>query len=197
MKTWADLADDVLDDVPGCSQATAAKALRRAAQILCERALAWRVVLADQMTVAGTSDYALALPAESKLVKLVRARVDGQPVNLLLDGQDDGYKGVRALDLRNWRVLPVPDGVLAVSLTVALEPADTASGLDDGLAADYGLLIARGAKAELLALAGQPFSNPALAQELRGQFDDEVARVKLSVTRAYGAAPLRVVPSFM
>lgn len=197
MKTWADLADDVIDDVPGCSLATAGKALRRAAQILCEQALCWRVTLADQPTVSGTTDYAFALPAESKLVKLVRAKIDGYDTSLLLDGQEDGYSGVRALDLRNWHIVPAPTGVQQVSLTVALAPSDTATGLDDGLAADYALVLAKGAKAELLGMTSQPFSNPTLALALRGDFDEHVARIKVKVARAYGAAPLRVAASFM
>lgn len=198
MKTWADLADAVLDDVPGCSAALATKALRYAAQVLCEQTRAWRVTLPAQATTAGTDTYAFQLPADADLVKLTGATIDGQDANLLLAGQDrDGNSGILALDVHNYRVVPTPGGVYSVVLTVALAPADTAAGLDDTIATRYKRALVMGAKAELFGMKKQPFSDAAAATDERARFDDEIGRIRIAVARAFSGAPLRVRPSFM
>lgn len=198
MKTWADLADSVLDDVPGCGYALAARALRNAAQVLCERTRAWRVKLDPQATVAGTDTYAFALPADADLVKLVAATIDGLDTNLLIEGQDrNGNAGILVKDVLNYQVVPMPTAPQSVVLTVALAPGDAATGVDDIIGTRYKRALVMGAKAELFGMKKQAFSDPNAALDERARFDDEIARIKISVARAFSSAPLRVKPSFM
>lgn len=195
MKTWADIYDLYLRDIPECTYITAADALRDAAQVFCERTRAWRMTLNPVLTVAGVAEYAIPLPLDIELVRVFSAKIGGRDTPLVREACQ-GERGIVIHGLRTYTVYPTPEAAQGVVLNVAIEPSNAATGLDDVIFAKYARIIAKSAKARLLAMENQPFSNPARAVALYAEFDMDVDRVISDVNAQYSAAPQRVKAHF-
>jgi hypothetical protein len=190
VKPFIDLYEFYLNDVPGCSYKLAADAVRMAAQVFFERTRAWRVSLAPVVTVNGQSDYAFPLSLNVELVWVHGAKVDGRDIPLLRE-TPTGARGIVIHGLREFTLYPVPADGEQIVFDVALEPSNEATGLDDVMYAKYAKVIAKQAKAQLLSMDNQPFSNPARALALRAEFDADVDRTISDVNARYNAAPRR------
>lgn len=198
MKSWVDLYDYALADIPDCSHFMAANALRRAAQEFCARTKAWRVNLGAKRLVAGISAYDFDVEPTQEVCELISATLDGQPIDPLTPEQSgSGARGVLLLSEREYSVEPTPAGSAILRMRVALRPSNTATGIEDFLFAAYAKDIGKGAKAELFGMTNQPFSNPGAAQAERGEFDAAIARTALRVAKGFSGAPLRTRPSFL
>ena len=198
MKTWADIADYYLGDVPGCPIAVAERALRMAAQEFCERTKVWRVNMDAMLTVAGVSAYEFDITTEQEVAKLEAAKLDGQDINILLHDDQDGLKpGVIALNGRELYLQPAPAAGQELALRVTMKPSNTSRGIEDHIYADHARAIAQGAKAELFAMANQPFSNLEHAGVQRALFESAITHAKLKAAKSYSAAPLRTDAHFM
>lgn len=193
MTPFLQLYDLYLNDLPGCSYKLAADAVRTAAQVFCERTRAWRATLNPVLTAAGVAEYAIPLPVDQELVRVFKARIGGREVEL---SREPGTNCIVVEGLRTFTVYPTPQAAQGVVLDVAIEPSPSATGIDDVLFSKYGRIIAKSAKAALLSMANQPFSNPAAAIALYAEFDMEVDRVASDVNRKYSAAPVRVQAHF-
>lgn len=197
-KLWSDLQDYYLNDVPGCSQFTAANALRMAAQEFCARTKAWRVTFSAVNTVSGTSVYSFPITSEQEVAKVISAKLAGQDVFPLLHDQAGGRDfGIITLNELEFMLQPTPAAVQALVIKAVLKPSNASTGIEDHLYAAYARAIARGAKAELFGMVNQPFSNPVGAIANKSAFEDDIGRAKIQVAKAYSSAPLRTTASFM
>jgi hypothetical protein len=197
MRTWAELVDRYLNDVPGCSLATATTAIRDAAMAFCERTRAWRETLDPQFTITNQSDYEFDLSADVELVRVLGAKLDGRSIDLLSEGTADGRQGVQVLNARTFRLYPVPSAGQRLVFDVALEPSETGSGVADVVFAKYARFLAHGAKAELFAMKQQPFSDPAAASDERMLFEEAISSTKEAIAHSHARTPVRVRGSFL
>jgi hypothetical protein len=198
VKLWFELHDYYLSDVPGCTYAAAANALRMAAQEFCEQTQVWRVTLADVTTLANTPAYNFPVTAEQEVCKLLEAKLGEQRLPLLLHDQlGNNQIGICNVDQRQFQLQPTPAAGLKVSIKAVLKPSNIATGIDDLLYSFHARAIAQGAKAELFAMVNQPFSNPGAAEQARDRFENMMAIAKINAAKGYSSAPLRTQPSFM
>lgn len=197
MKTFIELHDYYLNDIPGCSFKMAADAARIASQAFFERTRAWRVDLDPVATIAGVSEYVLPLSLDVELVRVESAKLGGRPIDVVLPGDvAPGRTCLAVHGLRAFTVHPAPPAGQAVVVKASLEPSNTATGLDDTMFAKYARIIGIGAKAHLLAMSNQPFSDIGAASLLRAQFDAEIDKVMADIGRNYSSAPRRVAAHF-
>ena len=76
-----DLYDEVMPFVPSCPLALAVWALRKASIDFAEKSLACYEDLAAINAVAGTASYALTAPANTRILKVVGVRYDGDDLD--------------------------------------------------------------------------------------------------------------------
>jgi len=181
MKAFDQFYPYVLVDVIGCPNPLVDNALRIAAREFCETTKAVRE-WCDPVTTAGTeTPFDFDLSTGQELVKVIKAIVNdvGYEVISYKDLPNDwqaatpvdiGNKVVQ-LDQETYRVFPAPIAGDVIALQVATKPTATATTVADDLVNRFADAIAAGAKARLMLIAGQTWSNPALAGVFRNQFD--------------------------
>jgi hypothetical protein len=198
MPRLIDAYDQYLNDVPGCTYKTGADALRKAAQVFCEKTRVWRVKLDPYMAIEQVTDYPFDLGPDRELVRLLTAKIDGQDVPVVLPDRQAGMaRGVIAKGPFMFSVFPALAAGQRIELTAAIEPSNTATTIDDELFRKHIKIIAQGAKAELFGMAKQPFSDPLAAAAARARFDEGVASTISQIAHSFSSAPLRVRGSFM
>lgn len=184
MAPWFSLHHYVLPEAQGAPSPTLDRALLGAAREFYERTRVWRPWL-EITTVGVTREYALPVPADSEVVRLEQATLNGAPFGLLqadaqaVDlandvGHDNGLAAVSS-DLK--RVIFTREQATGSLLRVqaALMPSETATGLADPDFAQYVRAIAKGAAAELLSQSGVQWANPQRAMQCREEFTSRIA----------------------
>lgn len=198
MKTWSDFHAYYLNDLADCTFFAAENEIRQAAREFCEKSRAWRVRLDPITTVAGVPRYDFDRTNEMELVQLLRATLNGNtPLDLLPNDVGDTVRGVLALSPREFELRPLPRGGDVLQLTAAMQPSNTAKGLDDVLFSMFADAISLGAKARLLDKDGKPYSNPAKAAQYRERFEAKIADAMVKAAKSFSSAALRTRASFM
>lgn len=198
MAAFLDAYDHYLNDVPGCTYALAATALRKAAQAFCGQTRAWRMTLDVILTRAGATEYEYDLSSEQEIVRVLSVKLDGKPLDIVLEGQEEGYG--RCFVPRGpftFSIFPAPAKGQKIEIKAAIQPSNTASAIDRELYRKYINTIAQGAKAELFGMTNQPFSNPAAAQDARRKFEDGINTALSDVSTQFSSGRQRVKASFM
>lgn len=187
MKAWDQFYPLVLPDVIGCPDPMLAMAVRNAAREFCERTgiiFEW----CDPVAADGTTNlFDFDISTGQELVKVIRAIVDDveYPVFSYKDLPSDwqssepasiGHKVIQ-LDQENYRVYPIPSSGSIITLMVATKPTMTATSGADDLLNLYGETIAYGAKARLMMIQKQSWTDYALAKFNRDQFNSEIRSV--------------------
>lgn len=206
MKAWSSFYPDVLPEVPGFVIPLVDIALRRAAQEFFATTGAWRLWLDDVTTEEDRTEYDIELEANSELVKLLRATLEGRPIRTVLEDElPADWKTTTAgmadcvftQDQRNLVLLPAQEADLVLKVEATLRPSDAATGIQDAYFAQYSRDIANGALAYLLAQLHKPYSNPAQAQRYQVLFDGAMAVADLRRMRGHsGAMPRARVQYF-
>ena len=159
-----ELADYIQPSVPSMLMAGLLPAARSALIEFCKESRAWWTTLADIAVDSSTNLYTLAPPAESVVVDVLKALWDGSPIDpyalAWLDAAFPGWETQTATDptgvfLPNPRQVQVVPALSTgesglLGLRVALKPALTSLVMEDWLFEDYHLVLAAGAKADLL-----------------------------------------------
>jgi hypothetical protein len=198
MASWIDAYDTYLNDVPGCTYTVAAHQLRKAAQVFCEQTRAWRVDLDPVLTMANLVEYEYDLSSEQEIVRVLSVKMNGEPMPIVLEGQQNGYSsGFIPRGPFRFQIFPAPAKGQKIEIRAAIEPSNTASGLDREIYRKYINIIAQGAKAELFGMSNQPFSNPAAALIARRAFEDGISKTLADLATQYSSGRQRVVASFM
>lgn len=181
-KAWSEFYKFVLPEVPGCTPARADIAISNAAIEFIRRAQVWRQELDAVDTVAEQADYEFAVPEGALINRVIWAKVDGDQVDIVVDGTpEDEREGLMPINRREFRLYPTPDAEdadLEVVVYVALHPVQAAADIDDDLFEDYAREISYGALAELLASPSKPYSNGALALDYRDKFEAAIEKRK-------------------
>lgn len=184
-KPLADFLPEVLPFVPGCPQPVAINAVRNSViQFMTETGLSEQTLSVS--LVDGTALYTVTPAAGTKIINYVRGDIAGSPVYPASPAQLDATSlGWRALDGSQptqafieggqLRVLPIPGAAATLSATFVCAPTRAATTVDDEVLEDYAETIASGALYRLLALPGQPWSSPELADYHKAKFEADVS----------------------
>jgi hypothetical protein len=151
----------------------------------CRETNAWKVT-ATITTTQGQQDYAITLPYSSRIYFVGDMRERGtdnflygaSSVNNLTASGSGKPKAATDVADDEFMFWPTPDGAYTYDIELILIPTDDNEEIDDGVKADWGRYIALGAAGTLLAMPGQPWSNPQLVSYLNGKYQEGVDKAR-------------------
>ena len=194
---------------PGCIGAPEPlidSCILKAAIEFCERTRMWREV----NTVQSTGNDPIPAPADSAIIKLEDARVDGRRLEpiavadlgdmypgqdwMTLDPCDPCY--VTQMTPNAMMLVPSPAATVSVKLVMQLKPSQSAEHLPHFLYDLYQQVIADGAMAEILATPGQSYTNPDMAGIYSARFQQKLDTLSVLSIKGQHGAPVRTTPSY-
>lgn len=151
MKPWSTFYPDVQPAIIGLGipNPLVDHAARRATQEFCRLTRAWCVDLDATTTSPTAEEYDLELPNATELVALVAATINDEYLEIWKPGDRDLCQYVESFDGRVVTLKRNPAVPQVLRLRAALQPGDTATGIEDFLAAKYADEISRGIVARL------------------------------------------------
>lgn len=199
-KLWTDFYDLVVPDLPGCPFGMIDNALRQAAIEFCEQSLAWTYQHPDVAVIAATGVYAFVPPSDAVVHAITYAAFNGSEI-----ASHSGESDLRIWDWRNQTGTPeyvlggatsltlvsTPDIDGTLTLTVALKPSPTATGVDDSIFNEYREAIIHGALWRLMLSPKKPYTNAQLATYHQQQFTILTGQAGMRQARNYTRAPLQ------
>lgn len=198
MKPWDQFLPDILPHCPGCPDLVAEEEARNAAEVFLSESFAWRQWIGGMVTVAGQTDYTPYLPAGTRIIKLHKATLDGEPLDVMSVNHGERGGAYKAnTDLTSIILgpdAPVAGKTLRVLLSLSLKTSATS--LDDTVFDAYRLGIADGAIARICRAEGKPYSNPAKADSHEGRFQQAISTARARAARGHSSDPKRVVSQF-
>jgi hypothetical protein len=208
-KTWEKWFDEVLPDVPGCSQAVAKNAIRNAAIEFFQRSWTWRADHDPINAVADQAAYDYAPPVGAKVAMPLKVWYEQKPLTPITFAELEAlYQHWPSQvgtplyfiqeDLEKLTLVPYPSASVtaAITLKVALKPSRVSASIDDVYWEKYLEEIATGAKAKLFAMRKKPWTDTDMAVGLMALFGDQIAKAKLAADRGRVKARLRVQAHF-
>lgn len=185
----------LLVELPGVSDPLVRQALVRTAIEFCQMTQCWREPQEPIPLVDGRADYDLDSPTDAQVFLLRQAWVGQRPLRPLnlqrmqLELPSDASLGspnpthfLSSVDRQSLTLYPTPmNRVDATPLRVEVchVPKATATNLPDILGERYLMAVGAGTKAYLMSMPGQPWSQPALSDFYRAQFDAGVVAAKI------------------
>lgn len=175
MKLWSAFFRAIVTELGDCPTFTMEDAIKRAAQDFYRDTRAWRVEgVTLATTVIGQRAYTVTTnPTDADLVGLPAVWIGDDEVQEAAPGESDDVSSTYTD--QTWRVRVT--GAAAISLTpgpteagqiikatAAYAPADSATGLDDGLYAEHRRAIEHAALAILLLQKARPWYDPNLSE---------------------------------
>lgn len=193
MAIWSDFFPNVLPHVLGCPDPLLAQELRRAAQEFLRRTRAWKVWLDPTVTQDGAVEYDLDIPFGSVVVRVEKASAAGAPLDVLSPGTqlgdwaDGGFagSGLLSADRATFRLGRAQQGGKTLSIQASLMPSERAVGIPNELYSQYADPIGYGAKARLMAIPGQAWSNVDLASANTVMFERAVQSASVDAWRGH------------
>lgn len=187
----------VLPEVLGCPDPTLMLHLTMAAQRFCVESGAWVVMADEQITSDGVLEYDVE-PATDAMVVRVRdvwlnaSLLPAVPMTSAFGrtGPVTGYTHYDDRSLLRLNGNPATGERLQMRLVMA--PKTTSTTLPDALALRYQTAIATGAKASLMAIPGQAWSNPQLAGYHAQAFERAIGSARIEAVKDGVDAPLTV-----
>lgn len=176
MKAWAEFHVHVLPDVLGCPHPVVDRALCDAAREFLLASKAWQET--EEFEAEGdTNRFDFELPSQTELVQVVRGSVEGRPLDIYgvsklpADHATRSPKcGLYHADEEQYLLFPTPSAGQVVSITLAVRPLLTGTGVGDLVFKQHGELIAAGAKARLLKKPRQPWTDIEQAAIFQSEF---------------------------
>jgi hypothetical protein len=211
MKAWDQFLKDVRPFVPGCPEVVAEHAVLRAAQEFFEATRVWKTWLPDMDTSldasgTGVMEYPLLLEANSELVRIECATLEGRELPVLSEDElpidwktypSQAPDSIHTTDRETLVLLPPPADAQTLKVQVSLKPAESATGIENHLFDQYVKKIAAGAVAILKEHEKASYSDPAGAQVWRGKFEGFIAEVDFQRFRGFSSArPRRPIKTF-
>lgn len=210
MKTFPDLYDYVLPNVRGCGPEMATITLRNALIEMLERTRVWSVTQSTSLvTVASQGSYVLTdVPVGARVVQITDAWLDGVPLDLATPEalrqsygkwqSEEGQPQCFTSDENgNLILVPMPETAgEAITAAAVITYTPTVIEFEDWMFNRFYLALADGAKAELFAMLGKPWSSAPLATYHRNKFEDAVGTAGATKDKGYTRAMLRSTPQF-
>lgn len=176
---------------------------RRACIEFCRRSLVWQVELNPIDVVSGQVTYALEIPEDTELTRVMKVIVNRDEYTPINDdaGQFFGFAPYyvshitsREIDL----IRPPQDNIAGgLKIKVALQPTHTAMQVADILYTHYSEAIALGALANLCSIAGRPFSNPQLAKQYTEDFRHAINNATSDAVHGFSLATFNTQEAYI
>lgn len=192
--------------VIGCSEPMAAQALVDSAIAFCNDSLASRMLLTAPQTQVNNPQISITMPADLAISRVLRvwvsgSEISGAPVDwvndaLIATGQP-GMFYTRQVDPGMQVLLyPTPDAVYATRIELATRPTRAAASLANDLFDLWLEPIIEGAKARLMAIPDQPFTNPriAISAAAAAMYLSRRARIEASYGRVRASSRVQMRP---
>lgn len=190
-------------EVSGCARPIMVDAIRTAIIEFCEVSNAWKEWSEPISVRASERAIEYDHPDKARVIKVLAARFNDEDLEPIIPGRADDLYPRWDIDLAGdpevfflrtrdeARLCPHPsvDGELVFEAT--LRPSEDSTSVADFLWLDHGQAIANGAKAHLMAMANQDWTNPARAVQLRQIFLDVANSLNIGQTVGFSRARLR------
>jgi len=192
---WPSLFPEIATFAMGCPNPLLEAKLRQAAIEFLERTRAWVEWLDPATSYEGVLEYDFDLPAGTDVVRVERATLDGEPIEIVSyrDADHDWLRqpmleqGVLSRDLKTFCLgVSVASGAL-IQIQAALKPSRNATGIPDDLADKYRDDIVHGARYLVLSMPGTPFYKPDTAAVERALFEGAIASRSVQAWRGHTA----------
>lgn len=202
---YSEMLDEVLPSLSADpSDPVTENAIKRSVIDFCARSWVWRH-LPDPLDVsAGEAAYDIELPAGSDVAALMNVAIDGFPlVNKSVDWLDASYPGWRTttgtpqyytqIDTEQLILACVPDtnGTGALSLTLSLQPSQSATSFPKWIFNQFLYTLVDGAMAKLLLMPNKPWTDLGNGQMRLESYDRGIANARASASIGLARAPLR------
>jgi hypothetical protein len=201
---FRDVAVYVQPECPGLPLFECDRAVREAAIELFSRADLWRAEPTDLRLVPNVSEYELPVPTGAEISRVLDVQLVGVPLkkepsesaihSMLARIQPATPTHFYQRDNEAIIVAPLAATATTVKLFASLKPTSTGTTIPDGVGKEYRNLLAIGAKAFLMLMAAQPWSNPQLGAMNKQLFERGVSAAIRRVNFGFNGAPLRVRP---
>lgn len=205
MAALSDIAKYVRPDVAGCPDILILDAILRAGKELCKKTKEVKQTISI-VTVAGVANYSIntvtdTLPDE--ILSVNRTEFDHLTASSFKEFDDEGLNRLSGTPMfyymegENQLVLGmIPNAVEILEVTIKIRPTEDATTLPDELVTRYKDQIASKAKATLMLMKNQVWSDLELASIHEGLFNDAVADINWRNAKGKSRKPLRTRPSF-
>ena len=193
---YSDLTSETLPEVPGCPDMTIERAVRDAVIEFCDTTLCYSVDQDPVSVYAGLSEVDLELPSGTRLVQVLRAKLGQNKLDR--KSRDDLFSTNVAWQTLTGtpsvityssetavRLVPIASAALTEQLYIrfAVTPTRASTAVADSIGERYFKEFTHGAKASLLQMPGQPWSNPQLSVAYRMQFERDMREAKLTASQ--------------
>lgn len=205
---YTDLLSDVLPSLKADpSDPVTEYAIKRACIEFCAASWVWQYLPDPIDVVAGEAYYDVEPDSGSEVTAVMNVAHNG----VLLDAKsvmwlDTNYTSWRTtqavpkyytqVDMDQVILAGVPDANITggLTMTLALEPAKTATGLPKWICSQYLYSLAEGAISRLMLMPNKPWTDLAVGQDMRKNFEAATANARASSLAALGRATNRVTP---
>lgn len=170
--------------VPSCPRPLAEQSLLDTAIDFCRETSVVRYTVGPATVAPGSPSYALPLPAQVRLSRILWATYQGRQLPLVDSTPSDGATGapsqLASVNRTTVEVYPAPAQIdpLALVVHVAVEPTRSATQLPDELLDDWCDAIVAGAVSRISYIPDQPFTNPTVAIEATMRYRQQLNRAK-------------------
>lgn len=171
MKSWEEFHPRVMPYVIGCPVPMVNQALIDASREFCLVSKAWRQT-DDFPAFDGLDVLDFDNPTGSEVVQVIRASVNRKPLKILNgaaipefeDSVGERDAALYRVSEREYRILPQPSAGQTISITLALRPTQSGTGIGDDVFNKHVAAIAAGARAILQRMPRQDWSDMQQAQ---------------------------------
>lgn len=198
-----DFSKYVVPYAKGTPAPTVRDAVRQAIIELCARSRVWRHELTG--VAISTTELLVPVPVDTQLFEFESVRFNGERLDpTLYSSLDDMWPSWRTdtgqprcfLQRIPGTIMLVPAMAGTLDMTVFLRPSELALTVPDFFLLNYAKIISYGALGKILAIPGQPFSNPDLAAFNINQFEMELDGLASASERGQQAAYRKTRSSF-
>lgn len=205
-KNFSDFLPEVLPYVHDCPALVAVNAIRNAAIEFCEKTHYWQVDASTMGLEDNKAQFVILLPPDTNIIDIKDCWYDGR--RLIPKSTEELaaiYKGADWRDAEgdpfyytftmpgDMRLVPAPQNASSqLSMRVAISPTRAATAIDADIYENCLETIAKGARARLNSLPGQPFFNMDLATILRKEFVSGIGEAKIKVNKGLSRASVAV-----
>jgi hypothetical protein len=201
----SDFRSLVKEEVPTASNAIVDRKVLEACINFCKLTGIWIVKLDAQPVLANVAEYELYVPRETRLWSVLELKYQGKALTARelvdLERNEDNWetklgvppKEYTMLDSQTVRLIGIPQERIerALTGTVTVHPARTATTVGDLLLEDWGNEIADGAKSLLLGMRNTPWYDRTRAIELVSAFGGHVAKATSKASSGHAKRAIR------
>jgi hypothetical protein len=205
---YSDLLDEVLPFLAADpSNPVTENAIKRAVIDFCCQSWVWKYLPDPQDVVAGEAFYDLEPDTGTEVSAVMDVACNGVPITNKslewLDRELPGWRTTRTtpkyftqVDTEQIILAPVPDVNITsgLTMTLALEPSQSATGFPGWIWSRHIEDITAGALYRLMLMPGKPWTDLPNGADRRKQFEAAIASARASAVRGLSRAELRVTP---